>query len=101
MRTGVSLAWLQLTRDRRRFFAALSGIAFAVMLMLSQLGFEDALMSSAGLIHDRLTADLVLISPLYQFVINPRTFTERRLYQTLGIDGVASVESVYIGQASF
>jgi len=101
MRTGVSLAWLQLTRDRRRFFAALSGIAFAVMLMLSQLGFEDALMSSAGLIHDHLTADLILISPLYQFVINPRTFTERRLYQTLGVDGVASVESVYIGQASF
>jgi len=101
MRTGVSLAWLQLTRDRRRFFAALSGIAFAVMLMLSQLGFEDALMSSAGLVHDHLMADLVLISPLYQFVINPRTFTERRLYQTLGVEGVASVESVYIGQAAF
>jgi putative ABC transport system permease protein len=101
MHTGVSLAWLQLTRDKRRFMAALAGISFAVMLMLSQLGFEDALLMSSGLIHDRLKADLVLISPLYQFIINPRSFTDRRLYQALAVDGVQSVESLYLGQAPF
>ena len=101
MNTGVSLPWLQLTHDKRRFLAASAGIAFAVVLMFSQLGFEDALLSSAGLIHSHLTADLVLINPLYQFVINPQKLTERRLYQALGVEGVAAVDSLYLGQAPF
>jgi putative ABC transport system permease protein len=101
MNPGVPLAWLQLTRDKRRFAAALAGIAFAATLMLAQLGFEDALMSTAGLLHRHMAADLVLISPLYQFVISPGSFTERRIYQALGVDGVASVEPLYLGQLPF
>jgi putative ABC transport system permease protein len=101
MKTGVPLAWLQLTRDKRRFAAALAGIAFAVSLMLTQLGFEDALTSTSGLVQSLLDADLVLISPKYQFVISPRSFTERRLYQALGVDGVGSIQAVYVGQAPF
>lgn len=101
MNPGVPLAWLQLTRDKQRFAAALAGIAFAASLMLTQLGFEDALMSTSGLLHSHMSADLVLISPLYQFIISPRSFTERRLYQVLGVEGVASVEPLYLGQASF
>jgi putative ABC transport system permease protein len=101
MKTAVPLSWLQLTRDKRRFFAALAGIAFAVSLMLTQLGFEDALLSTAGLLHTRLAGDLVLISPQYQFVVSPRSFTDRRLYQALGVDGVDSVEQLYWGQAPF
>lgn len=101
MKTGVPLAWLQLVREKRRFFAALAGIAFAVVLMLTQLGFEDALLSSAGLLHSHLAGDLVLINPHYQFVISPRSFAERHLYRALGSEGVASVEPVYWGQAPF
>jgi putative ABC transport system permease protein len=101
MNPGVPLAWLQLTRDKQRFAAALAGIAFAASLMLTQLGFEDALMSTSGLLHTHMTADLVLISPLYQFIISPRSFTERRLYQTLAVEEVASVEPLYLGQAPF
>jgi len=95
------LAWLQLTRDKRRFAAALAGIAFASSLMLTQLGFEDALTSTSGQLHSHLVADLVLISAKYQFVISPRSFTERRLYQTLGVDGVDSVQPVYMAQIPF
>jgi putative ABC transport system permease protein len=101
MNPGVPLAWLQLTRDKQRFAAALAGIAFAASLMLTQLGFEDALMSTSGMLHSHIAADLVLISPLYQFIVSPRNFTERRLYQALGVEGVASVESLYMGQAAF
>jgi putative ABC transport system permease protein len=42
-----------------------------------------------------------LISPQYQFVVSPRSFTDRRLYQALGVDGVDSVEQLYWGQAPF
>src|SRR5215217_2695876 len=98
---GIPLAWLQLTREPRRFFAALAGIAFAVVLMLAQLGFQDALLSSVGLLHSNLAGDLVLINPQYQSVIQPKTLTERRLYQALGSSAVASVAGVYLGVGPF
>src|SRR5579883_525597 len=101
MSTGIPLSWLQLTREKRRFVAALAGISFAVMLMLMQLGFEDALFSSCVLMPSHLVADLVLINPQYQNITAPKTFTERRLYQALGVDGVESVDPIYIAQAPF
>jgi putative ABC transport system permease protein len=101
MSTGIPLSWLQLTREKRRFAAALAGIAFAVVLMLLQLGFQDALLSSVVLFHSRLIGDLVLINPQYQNIIAPKQFTDRRLYQALGVDGVESVEPVYVAQAPF
>jgi putative ABC transport system permease protein len=98
---GIPLAWLQLTREKRRFAAALAGIAFAVVLMLAQLGFQDALLSSVALLHSNLAGDLVLINPQYQSVIQPKTLTERRLYQALGSRAVASVDGVYLGVGPF
>ncbi len=101
MSTGIPLAWLQLTREKRRFFSALAGIAFAVVLMLMQLGFQDALLSSVVLFHDHLIGDLVLIHPQYQNIISPKTLSERRLYQVLGVDGVEAVDGVYVSQLAF
>jgi DevC protein len=101
MSTGIPLAWLQLTREKRRFFAALVGISFAVVLMLVQLGFRDALLSSVGLFQSNLIGDLVLISPQYQNIIQITRFTERRLYQALGSEAVQSVYPVYAGVAPF
>src|SRR5437867_2660453 len=101
IRAGVPLAWRQLIREKRRFAAALAGISFAVILMLMQLGFEDALFASASNLYSRLRADLVLISRQYQFLVYPKSFTERRLYQALAVDGVESVAALYLGQAPF
>src|SRR3954470_22231924 len=101
MGTHIPLAWLQLTREKRRFFAALAGISFAVVLMLTQLGFQDALLSSVGLLHSHLVGDLVLINPHYQNAISPKSFTERRLYQALADDAVEGVDAVYLGVAPF
>src|SRR5437763_13586515 len=96
MSTGIPLAWLQLTQEKRRFFAALAGISFAVVLMLAQLGFQDALLSSVGMLHANLIGDLVLVNPQYQNIIQPKSFTERRLYQALASDAVDSVYPVYV-----
>jgi putative ABC transport system permease protein len=99
VKSQVPLAWLQLIHERRRLAAAIAGIAFAVILMLMQLGFEDALLSSAGLHFTHMSCDLALVSPQYEFLLATKGFPERRLYQTLVISGVASVEPVYCGQA--
>jgi putative ABC transport system permease protein len=99
MTSRIPLAWLQLAHERLRLFAAIAGIAFAVILMLMQLGFEDALLSSAGLHFTHMSCDLALVSPQYEFLLATKSFPERRLYQSLMVDGVAAVEAVYCGQA--
>src|SRR4051794_15465614 len=98
MRAGVWLAWRQLAHERRRLLAAIAGIAFAVILMLMQLGFEDALLSSAGLHLAHMSCDVALVSPQYEFLLSAKSFPEKRLYQALAVEGVRSVEAVYCGQ---
>jgi putative ABC transport system permease protein len=98
MSGGIPLAWLQLTHEKLRFLAAGAGITFAVILMLLQLGFEDALLSSVGQVFEHLQCDIALISPEYEFILAPKTFTERRLYQALAANGVESAVAVYFGQ---
>jgi putative ABC transport system permease protein len=101
MGAGIPLAWLQLTHEKRRLFAALIGISFAVVLMLTQLGFRDALLSSVGKMHSSFIGDLVLISPNYRNLVTTKSFTERRLYQALASTSVDSVHPLYLDSAAF
>jgi putative ABC transport system permease protein len=97
----IPLARLQLTREKRRLFAALAGIAFAVILMLMQMGFRDALFSSSTLLHERMHCDLVLLSPQYEYIVLSRPFTIRRLYQALAVEGVESIAPFYVSMANW
>jgi len=97
----IPLAWLQLTAEKLRLLAAVAGITFAVMLMLMQLGFRDALLESATLLHDRLDGEIVLIHPLHEYLLATPSFPEARLYQALGTDGVESIAPIYFSQASW
>jgi putative ABC transport system permease protein len=92
----IPLAWLQLSREKMRLFVALAGIGFADILMFMQLGFRDALFDSAVTLHKKLQGDIFLISPQSTAIIAMKSFPSRRLYQTLGFNGVKSVSSVYI-----
>jgi putative ABC transport system permease protein len=98
---AVPLAWQQLVREKLRLMAALAGIAFSVMLMFMQLGFRDALFDSAVSIHQWLQGDLVIVSPVYQWLGSTKSFTQRRLYQTLVTEGVESVAPVYFSLATW
>jgi heterocyst specific transport system permease protein len=89
------LAWLQLRREKVRLAVALAGVAFASLLMLMQLGFQDALFRSAVQVHAHLNGDIVLVNPHWSFLAAPKTFPRRRLYQALAVDGVDAVSSVY------
>ncbi|PHM06423.1 ABC transporter permease DevC [Nostoc sp. 'Peltigera malacea cyanobiont' DB3992] len=90
------LAWRQLMKEKTRLAVAVAGITFADMLMFIQLGFESALFDAAVKPHRNLQADLVLISPQFQTLFSVKNFSRERLYQTLGYEGVQSVNSVYI-----
>ena len=89
------LAWLQLRREKVRLAIAFAGVAFAVLLMLMQIGFQDALFRSAGNLHRHLDAEVFLVGANYNVLCFPTTFSRRRLYQALGFPGVRSVSPVY------
>ncbi|HEY9643353.1 MAG TPA: ABC transporter, partial [Coleofasciculaceae cyanobacterium] len=89
------LGWLQLSRERSRLLVALSGIAFADVLMFMQLGFQSALYDSNTKLSRALDADIVLVSPQARNTQNLSTFSRRRLYQSKDIAGVQSAEPFY------
>jgi putative ABC transport system permease protein len=90
------LGWMQLKHRPMRLAVAIGGIGFAVLLILMQLGFRAALFESAVRFHERLEYDIALFSPDSVFIVRPQAFSLRRLYQTLGVDGVKDIVPVYI-----
>ena len=92
---AASLARRQLTRDRRRLLVAVAGVAFAVVLMLMQLGFRSALFASAVRFYSHLHGDIFLVSPRSPFLAEMESFSWRRLYEAKGLAGVARVIPVY------
>lgn len=90
------LGWLQLSREKSRFLVALSGIAFADVLMFMQLGFQTALYDSNTRLHSSIQAEIFLISPQARNLANMSTFSRRRLYQAMDVPGVKSAEGMYI-----
>jgi putative ABC transport system permease protein len=97
MRRPIPLAWLQLTREPLRLTVVVAGVAFAVVLILMQLGFREALFESSVRYHQALDFDVALLSPKMQFIGLPQSFSRRRLYQARGYEGVAGVTPVYLG----
>jgi putative ABC transport system permease protein len=97
MISGARLAWLQLRRQKVRLTVALAGVAFAVVLMFMQLGFQDALFRSAVNVHQRIRADLFFVNPNYNVIAFPSHIPRARLYQALAFDGVAAVTPIYTG----
>ena len=95
MLLSIPLAWLQLVHRRVRFLATLSGIAFVVILLFMQLGFQDALFDSAVRVHQVLKGDLFVTSSQYKALTSQQSFPRTRLYQTLAFDGVESVSPLY------
>ncbi|TXS96092.1 FtsX-like permease family protein [Parahaliea maris] len=101
MISPLKIAWAQITFQRLRLLAALLGVAFAVILVFVQLGFQRALYDSSVRWHTALGYDIALISPKATYIVNPPGFPRNRVYQALGVAGIASVTPVYIGIAEW
>jgi len=97
----VPLGWLQLRHRPLRLLVAVAGIAFAVLLIMMQLGFRSALFESAVRFHERFVYDIALFSTDSVFIVRPQGFSIRRLYQARGDAAVADVTPVYIFPAVF
>ena len=86
-----TLARLNLLHQRIRTLISLAGVAFAALLIFSQLGFLGAVYQTATLLFDKLDFDLLLTSREYLNLNTPDGFPRSRLAQA---DAVAGVESV-------
>ncbi|NJK41287.1 MAG: FtsX-like permease family protein [Acaryochloridaceae cyanobacterium SU_2_1] len=96
MLLAIPLAWLQLVREKVRLVIALAGISFAVILMMMQLGFQEALFTAAVKFHASLNTDIVLLSPQTTTLFAIKTFSRRRLYQASGHPAVEAVTPLYL-----
>jgi putative ABC transport system permease protein len=97
LKNRTPLGWLQLKHDKFRLLTALSGIAFADILIFMQLGFMNALYTANTQYPRKINGDIVLTSTQATNFNKPYTFPRRRLYQALDVPGVESAEALYIG----
>lgn len=51
MARRIPVVWLQLSRDKLRLLVGVAGVAFAVILVFMQLGFQSAVYESATRYH--------------------------------------------------
>jgi putative ABC transport system permease protein len=90
------LAWLSLIHQKIRLFVAVSGVAFAVLLMFMNLGFLGAVAKTASLVYERLDADVFLISPKAEMLVAARPFPQTRLYQAASVGGIIKTAALYV-----
>ncbi|BAZ08800.1 DevC protein [Calothrix sp. NIES-4071] len=95
------LGWLQLKRHKGRLLIAVSGIAFADILMFMQLGFQSALFDSNTRLNQTILADIVLMNSQAKNTDNISTFPRRRLIDASDVPGVKATEPMYISMVTW
>jgi putative ABC transport system permease protein len=94
-RADVPLAWRNISADRRRLVRSTSGIAFAVLLMMLQLGFRNAFLDSALEVINQIDGDVFLTSATKFRFGRKDPFSRRQLYAARAVDGVEWVRPIY------
>jgi putative ABC transport system permease protein len=92
---AVPLAWRNMLADKRRLLRSTSGIAFAVLLMLLQLGFYGAFLDSAVEVIRNIDGDILLTSSSKFKFTTKDPFSRRQLYAARGVEGVESARPIY------
>jgi putative ABC transport system permease protein len=96
IRRRTPLGWLQLSHQKGKLVVALAGIAFADVLMFTQMGFQAALFDSSVRTQQILNADAVIFSPQALNFGNLSTIPRRRLLQAQDVPGVKSAHGMYV-----
>jgi putative ABC transport system permease protein len=79
-----------------RLAVSVGGIMLAVVLMLSQDGFRNALFDSQTHLIRRLNGELFIVGQLKYLIYVPEPFASRRIHQARGVQGVQSVRPLYV-----
>lgn len=90
------LAWKNIRHNRLRTAVGMAGVGFAALLIFMQMGFKGAIEKTATQIYDALEFDLMLRSPAYLHLTEPRSFPEARLHQAASLARVERVRPFYL-----
>ena len=93
-RTPVAL--LNLLSQPARTLACILGVSFALLLIFMQLGFRGAVANTANIVYGKLRGDLVLRSPDYVHLYEPRTFDRGWMRMVQGHPMVERVDPFFI-----
>jgi len=94
--TRIPLAWKNLTHSIPRLLIAVSGVAFAVVLMFMQAGFRNALFDSTVQPIKEMDADLIVVSRARYSLSRSSRFPLDRLLALRSVEGVDHVRPLYI-----
>ena len=89
------LAWKNLTHDWRRLLVAVAGVGFAVLLMFTQVGFQNALFDSQVKMIDDIEGDIFLASRAKYTLAAEKRFPRELINQARSCPGVAGVYPLY------
>jgi putative ABC transport system permease protein len=92
----VSLARKNLLHDRLRFAITVSGVAFAVTLVLVQVGLFMGLLGKATVTIENASADLWVTSRETPNVDFAHTFPETNVLRVRGVSGVARADNLIV-----
>jgi putative ABC transport system permease protein len=90
------IARRNLFHDRVRLTVTLTGITFAVVLMVVELGFFNGFSTTTTALIDHSGADLWVVSPKVPYIEQGGFFSERKLYQVRATPGVESAEKFIV-----
>ena len=95
------LARRNLFHDKIRLAVTLTGITFAVLLVVVELGLFLGFSTTTSSLIDRSGADLWIASRNVSYIEQGSPFSERKLYQVRATPGVASAEKYIARIASW
>lgn len=95
------IGWLQLTHSKGRFIAAVSGVAFANLLVFMQLGIMGALNNSTIAPYAMLDADIIVSSDSGNTLTDSDNIAQVWMFRALAVSGVADATPIYIGNLPF
>jgi putative ABC transport system permease protein len=95
------IGWLQLSHNKGRLAAAIAGVAFANLLVFMQLGILGALNGSTVAPYTMLNADIIISSEDGNTLTDSGNVARARMFQALGVPGVASATPLFIGSLPF
>jgi len=84
-----TLAWRNLVHDKVRLAVTLTGIVFAVVLIVVELGLFLGFTTATSSLIDRSGADLWITAPRVPYIEQAVPFSERKLATVLATPGVA------------
>lgn len=95
------IGWLQLSHSKTRLMAAVSGVAFANILVFAQLGILGSLGESTKAPYNLFTADIMVYAEDVNALTDGSNIARQYMYQSLAVDGVSDATTLFIGMINW